>query len=92
MRVINAIETRMQEIVLEYGPVKGRTDFTVKFGDVASSVSDAASRLEVDLVAFGLKAPETYSDRLPWMHAYKIVCEVPCPVLSLRGETEEGGK
>ena len=87
LRVINAIEQQMQEMVWEYGPVNAGAEFRVQFGDVASSVIDAASRLEVDLVAFGLKAPDTYTDRLPWMHAYKIVCEVACPVLSLRGES-----
>jgi hypothetical protein len=48
-------------------------------------VIEAVARLGIDLVVFGLKAPDTYMDRLPWMHAYKIVCEVGCPVLSLRG-------
>jgi hypothetical protein len=50
-------------------------------------VIETAARLEVDLVAFGLKPPDTPESRLPWMHAYKAVCEVECPVLSLRGLT-----
>ncbi len=59
--------------------------FEVTIGDVAEEVIATAKSLGVDLIALGLKAPDTYVDRLPWMHAYKVVCEVGCPVLSLRG-------
>ena len=83
-RVVVALEERMREMVAISGAARVPTDYQVKFGEVSDSVIDAASRLEIDLVAFGLKAPNTYADRLPWMHAYKMVCEVPCPVLSLR--------
>lgn len=83
-RVIAVLEQKMHEMVEASGPLPPQTEFQVKFGDIADSVIEAATRLEVDLVAFGLKAPDSYVDRLPWMHAYKVVCEVACPVLSLR--------
>jgi hypothetical protein len=63
-------------------------DFQVGFGAVAETVIETASSLGVDLVAFGLKAPDSYVDRLPWMHAYKVVCEAGCPVLSVRGASQ----
>lgn len=84
LRVVAALEDRMREMVVISGSLPVSFDYQVKFGDIADTVIDAAGRLEIDLVAFGLKAPNTYADRLPWMHAYKMVCEVPCPVLSLR--------
>lgn len=84
LRVVAALEERMREMVAISGCIPPPMNYDVKFGDIADTVIDAASRLEIDLVAFGLKAPRTYVDRLPWMHAYKMVCEVPCPVLSLR--------
>lgn len=84
-RVVSALEQRMREMVCAVGPVPPETVFQVKFGDVAEVVIEAVARLGVDLVVFGLKAPDTYVDRLPWMHAYKVVCEAGCPVLSLRG-------
>lgn len=55
----------------------------MEFGDVADTVIETAALLGVDLIAFGLKAPDTYVDRLPGMHAYEIVCTA-CPALSLR--------
>ncbi len=84
-RIVTALEHQMRELAASAGVMRGETAFHVDFGEVAETVIQTASRLEVDLVAFGLKAPDTFVDRLPWMHAYKIVCEVACPVLSLRG-------
>ncbi len=84
-RVVAALEQRMREMVCAVGPVPPGIVFQVEFGDVADIVIEAVARLGVDLVVFGLKAPDTYVDHLPWMHAYKVVCEVGCPVLSLRG-------
>lgn len=84
-RVVAAREQRMREIVEAVAPIPPKTTFQVLFGDVPEVVIGAVASQGVDLVAFGLKAPDTYSDRLPWMYAYKIICEVGCPVLSLRG-------
>jgi hypothetical protein len=85
LRVVAALEERMREMVLSTGPTPPGTTFQVAFGDVADCIINSAASLHVDLVAFGLKAPDTYVDRLPWMHAYKVVCQVACPVLTLRG-------
>lgn len=84
-RVVSALEQRMREMVCAVGPMPPGISFELEFGDVAECIVQTASRLAVNLVAFGLKAPDTHADRLPWMNAYKIVCEVGCPVLSLRG-------
>ncbi len=80
-RVVSALEARMREMA------GARVDCLVTFGEVADQVIEKAASLGADLVAFGLKAPETYVDRLPWMSAYKVVCEVACPVLSVRGRS-----
>ena len=85
-RVVAALKERMREMVFAVGPIPPETTFQVAFGDIADCIIDTAESLRVDLIAFGLKAPNTYVDRLPWMHAYKVVTEVACPVLSLRGE------
>lgn len=84
-RVVRALEQRMREMVCAVAPMPPEISFEVQFGQVAECVVEAASRLAVNLVAFGLKAPDTHADRMSWIHAYKIVCEVGCPVLSLRG-------
>jgi nucleotide-binding universal stress UspA family protein len=84
-RVVSALQERMREMVSVVAPVPSGTTFRVEFGNVAEKVIECVDRLAIDLVVFGLKAPDTYVDRLPWAHAYKIVCEASCPVLSLRG-------
>jgi nucleotide-binding universal stress UspA family protein len=84
-RVVRALEERMRDMVAATGQRPAQLQVQVEFGEVAETVLQTASRLQADLIAFGLKAPDTYVDRLPWMHAYKIVCEAGCPVLSLRG-------
>jgi nucleotide-binding universal stress UspA family protein len=84
-RVITGLQERMREMASLTAQISPRMDFQVGFGAVAETVIETASSLGVDLVAFGLKAPDSYVDRLPWMHAYKVVCEAGCPVLSVRG-------
>ena len=84
-RVVTALQERMREMVATVTPIPPGTAFRVEFGDVAETVIDSVERFAIDLIAVGLKAPDTYVDRLPWMHAYKIVCGAACPVLSLRG-------
>ncbi|MGI9101240.1 MAG: universal stress protein [Terriglobales bacterium] len=84
-RVCGGLEEKMRAMVSALVPMPPYVEFEVEFGDVAETLIQAASRLKTDLIAFGLKPPESYADRLPWMHAYQVVCEVGCPVLSLRG-------
>jgi nucleotide-binding universal stress UspA family protein len=84
-RVISVLEQKMRDMVSAEGAMPAAVDFIVEFGGVAENVIATSAQKRVDLVAFGLKAPDTYVDRLPWIHAYRIVCQVGCPVLSLRG-------
>jgi nucleotide-binding universal stress UspA family protein len=91
-RVVQGLEERMREMVAGTGERPSQMQCQVEFGEVAEMVLQTASRLGADLIAFGLKAPDTYVDRLPWMHAYQIVCEAGCPVLSVRGPSGRHGE
>ena len=84
-RVVSALQEKMRDMVASVAPMPPEINFQVGFGDVAEVVIETAGSLGVDLVAFGLKAPDTDVDRMPWVHAYKVVCQVACPVLSMRG-------
>ena len=84
-RVQRALEARMRDLVGSAGAIPASTDFEFAIGSVEDNIVQAAARHASDLVVLGLKAPDTYVDRLPWMHAYKVVCEVGCPVLTVRG-------
>lgn len=86
-RVVGALQHQIKEMAELAAPMLPGTKAEVEFGDAGEMIIQMAGRLKVDLIAFGLKAPDSYVDRLPWMHAYKIACEAHCPVLSLRGES-----
>jgi len=86
-RVVIALQARMREMAGDVAGPLAKVEYEVGFGDVAEMILEAAVIGGADMVEFGLKAPDTYVDRLPWMSAYKVVCQVGCPVLSVRGRS-----
>jgi len=84
-RIVAVLEKHMREMVCTAAPMPPRTDFQVEFGDIVEHVVQSASRLETALIVCGLRPLDSYVDSLPWMHAYKVVCNAGCPVLTLRG-------
>jgi nucleotide-binding universal stress UspA family protein len=84
-RVQRVLEARMRDLVGSAGAIPPNTDFEFAVGSIEEDIVQAAERHHSDLIVLGLKAPDSYVDRLPWMHAYKVVCEVGCPVLTVRG-------
>ncbi len=88
-RVLAGIERHMREM-MNAGEGSPSIDFAVQFGDVVPNVLETAERTKSDLIVFGLKSPDYYADRLPWMHAYDVVCQARCPVLSLRAPSDRG--
>lgn len=77
------IEEQMRSLVGREASLAG-VDFEVESGDVAKTILRYADERRADLIVFGLKAPDTYVERLPWQEAYRVVCEAPCPVLTVR--------
>jgi nucleotide-binding universal stress UspA family protein len=53
-------------------------------GKPAPSVLDFADSHHADLIVLGLKPHRTLYSGPPWSHAYEIVRQAPCPVLSIR--------
>jgi nucleotide-binding universal stress UspA family protein len=84
-QAIVAAQECMRAMVAKAGPMPPRTDFQVQVGDVVERVLETTARMEMALIVSGLKSLDTYTDSLPWMHAYEVVCNVGCPVLTLRG-------
>ena len=82
-RVLAGIEDRMREMMND-GTAACPVHYLVRTGEVVGNVLTAIEETRADLVAFGLKAPNFYADRLPWKHAYDVICQASCPVLSLR--------
>jgi nucleotide-binding universal stress UspA family protein len=53
-------------------------------GNPAAAVLDFAGRHHEDLIVLGLQPHRALYDGPFWSHAYEIVCQAQCPVLSVR--------
>ena len=84
-RLIADSQERMRKMVSAAGLPPPKADFQVKFGDIVDQVLNTAACLKADLIIAGLNPPDTHINSLPWMRAYKVVCTVGCPVLTVRG-------
>ena len=82
------LQARLQEMLgSEAGKVRARTE--IAGGDPAERIVKAAGQRGAGLIVLGLKAPQMFADRLPWLYAYRIVSQAPCPVLTVRGNVAE---
>lgn len=64
-------------------------EFAVKFGVPADEIMKAAmgrnAGEQADLIVLGVRRAGTFPGHLPPATAYKVVCQAPCPVLTVRG-------
>ena len=54
-------------------------------GRVVPTILHTAAEIEADLLVMGVRPWTGLLDRLMWPHAYAVVREAPCPVLTVRG-------
>ncbi len=81
--VLRGIELRLSELLGRAGEdvhCSMRTDV----GHVTQTVLEVAKELPADLIVIGVRPSSGVLDRLIIPHAYDVVCEAPCPVLTLR--------
>jgi nucleotide-binding universal stress UspA family protein len=57
----------------------------VEAGRVETTILEMADRLKADLLVMGVRPWTGILDRLMWPHAYEVVRESPCPVVTVRG-------
>ena len=60
--------------------------FRIEVGRVVETVLYTAKGTDADLVVMGVRPRTGLLNRLMWPHAYEIVREAACPVLTVRGE------
>lgn len=77
------IEWRLLGVAGPDTPLSG-VEFALECGPVAETILHYAERRRSDLIVLGLKPPDSYAERLPWLEAYKVACAAPCPVLTVR--------
>ncbi|MGB9106657.1 MAG: universal stress protein, partial [Terriglobales bacterium] len=57
-------------------------EFLVQFGPPAETILAAAAQ-DVDMIVLGVKRPAALTKHLGGGVAYRVVCEAPCPVLTV---------
>jgi nucleotide-binding universal stress UspA family protein len=77
------IELRLPDLL---GPEGDAVDYSVRVevGSVVPTVLNALNEGNVDLLVIGVRRSSSVLDRLMFPHAYELVCESSCPVLTLR--------
>jgi nucleotide-binding universal stress UspA family protein len=77
------IETRLTDLL---GSEAEAVDCSVhvEVGPVVPVILHALNELDADLLVIGVRRSSSVLDRLVFPHAYELVCESSCPVLTLR--------
>ena len=87
-RVTQALREKVEDLIAD--EVTGlRCNVRIEVGRVVETVLYTANGIEADLVVLGVRPRTGLLNRLMWPHAYEIVREAACPVLTVRGEVEE---
>lgn len=76
---------RLEKIVPPETDLWCDPEFAVSFGAPAEGVLEVAKNKHADLIVLGVRGVASFAGHLPPATAYKIVCQAPCPVLTVRG-------
>jgi nucleotide-binding universal stress UspA family protein len=81
--VVHGLERRITELM---GRESAHVPTTVRIeaSDVTRSIVDVAREISADLLLMGVRASAGLLDRLRIPHAYQVIRECSCPVLTLR--------
>lgn len=78
-----AVELRLEELAGR--PCEGlEVAVRVAAGKVVPTILHALDEVDADLLVIGVHPSRGLLDRVMFPHAYELVCESPCPVLTLR--------
>lgn len=78
-----ALELRLKELP---GPIPEGCEYSIRveLGRVVPTILQAVEQAAADLLVIGVHPSRGVLDRLMFPHAYELVCESSCPVLTLR--------
>ena len=82
-RILQSVKTRLAELLNRKAPGVQCSSLTQE-GQVVSTIVQTACETDADLLVIGVRPSSGILDRLMFPHAYQIVRESPCPVLTLR--------
>ncbi len=63
-----------------------RCTMRVETGRIQTAIVETADKIEADLLVMGVRPWTGLLARLMWPHAYEVVRESPCPVVTVRGQ------
>lgn len=85
-RALQTVKTRLAQLLNRYAE-GSQCPLLAQEGQVVPTVLDVARETAADLLVIGVRPSSGLLDRLMYPHAYQIVRESPCPVLTLRQGT-----
>ena len=75
-------EKQLHELIAKGPPLWRAPEYLVQFGPPAETIVRITGK-DVDLIVLGVKRPAALTKHLGSGVAYKVVCQAPCPVLSV---------
>jgi nucleotide-binding universal stress UspA family protein len=82
-RTLQSIKTRLTEL-LNRKADGVQCSLLTHEGEIVPTILQAARQIGADLLVIGVRQSNGLLDRLVFPHAYQIIRESPCPVLTLR--------
>ena len=76
-------EEQLREMMPHDTRLATHAEFLVEFGAPVETIVETASKLDADIVVIGVKRPMPLATHLTRGIAYRVVCEAPCPVLTV---------
>jgi len=87
-RVMQALREKVENLISE--EAKGlQCSFRIEVGRLVETVLYTASGIEADLLVMGVRPRTALLNRLMWPHAYEVLRQAACPVLTVRGNIAE---
>jgi nucleotide-binding universal stress UspA family protein len=80
--VVSSTERQLRALIPEGTGLWHEPEYIVEFGSPAETIVRIAAPT-VDMIVLGVKRPTAFTKHLGEGVAYKVVCEAPCPVLSV---------
>ena len=80
--IVASTEKQLGDLIPEETPLWPEPEYMVQFGSPAETIVRIATQT-VDMIVLGVKRPGALTKHLGAGVAYKVVCDAPCPVLSV---------
>lgn len=86
-QIAEGCRERLLQLVPPVAQAACSAEATVRFGSAAEAILHEATDRHAELIVMGARraAIGVASAHLPWATAHRVVCEAPCPVLTVRG-------